>query len=180
MRILFFILLFFPLFANAKSWQIVEDQSKIEFVATQNNSKIIGSFKKFNGKIIFDKNNLEKSDVDINVDITSLETSFSGATETLRTKDWLDIATFHNANLKTTKFTKISDNEFQADAILTIKDISAKVLIYFSFDNYDENGAKASGKAVIKRSDYNIGAKNPQNAHGVLDDVAINFVLNAI
>ncbi|HLD76505.1 MAG TPA: YceI family protein [Rickettsiales bacterium] len=180
MKILFFTLIFFPLFSYAKTWKIVENESKIEFVATQNNSKITGSFKKFAGKIIFDKNNLANSNVDLNIDISSLETSLDEARETLKTKDWFDLTNFKNANFKTTKFQKISDKEFQADAKLTIKGIAANIVIYFSFDEYNKNRAKASGRAIIKRYDYNIGAKNLQNAHGVANDVVINFTLSAI
>ncbi len=166
-------------FANAKEWKIDTNLSKLEFVATQNNAKVNGAFKKFSGLINFDKNNLATSKIDINIDISSVEASLSDAAATLKTEAWFNLAKFPTANFKAEKFTKISDKKFKADGKLTIKGAAIPLSLEFVFDEYLANKAKATGKALIKRTNFNIGAKDPANAHGVKDDVEVNFVIVA-
>lgn len=177
--VLFYALFLIPNFANAKEWKIDASQSKIEFTTMQNNSKITGSFKKFSGLINFDRNNLTGNKIDINIDISSVEASLSDAVLTLKTDAWFNLAKFPTANFKAEKFTKISDKKFKADGKLTIKGATIPLVLEFTFDEYSPSKAKAGGKTIIRRADFGIGAKDPANAHGVKDEVEVNFVIVA-
>ncbi|MBP7709881.1 MAG: YceI family protein [Rickettsiales bacterium] len=78
-------------------WKIIAQKSKLEFKASRDNSPITGSFKKFDGQITFDKNQLSKSKIQIDVDTSSVEISYSEADATLRGKDWLSVKAFPTA-----------------------------------------------------------------------------------
>lgn len=174
------ILLLTPTLSSAADWKIITDKSKIEFSAMQNSTKITGSFKKFDGKIDFDQTQLKNSKIAITIDTNSLTTSLSDATSTLQTLEWLGVKAFPKATFNADKFAKISDKKFSAAGILTIKDKSVPANLEFSFSEYSAKKAIAIGFLTIKRSDFQIGAKDPANAHGVQDDIVINFTINAI
>ena len=183
MKKIFFLITTFFLttnFANATEWKIVPEKSKIEFKATQNDSAVTGSFKKFSGKINFDPAQLKNSKVVIDIDTTSVESSLSDATSTLKTVEWLSTKAFPQANFSAEKFTKISDKKFSADGKLTIKGKSIAVKFDFTLEEYSTTNARAVGTVVIKRNDFAIGAPDPANAHGVKNEVAVSFVINAI
>ncbi len=169
-----------PTLSNAAEWKIVPAQSKIEFKATQNSSAVTGSFKKFSGKINFDPAQLKTSKVEIEIDIVSVEASLSDAVSTLKTPEWFSSAAFPKATFVAEKFTKVSDKKFTADGNLTIKGKSVPTKLEFTLEEYTAAKAKAVGLVTIKRADFAIGAKDPANAHGVKDEVAVSFVVNAV
>jgi cytochrome b561 len=180
MRILILIsAIFLSLPAFAAKWQIIPNQSKIEFIANQNGNKISGSFAKFSGDIFFDKADLKNSKVDIAIDLNSLTTSLNGASETLAQKDWFFTAKFPQARFTSDKFSKISDNKFRSDGFLQIKDHKIPTSFEFSFDEYSDKKAKASGSLKLSRSAFDIGNKNEKLAHDVKDEVEVKISVTA-
>ncbi len=166
-------------FAVVKQWQIIADQSKLEFVANQAGSDVKGSFKKFSGEILFDKNALNASKVNIEIDLSSVFTSSSETVETLKSKDWLDIKSFVKATFKSEKFSKISENKFSTTGILTIKNKAVPVKLEFEFKEYSASQAKAVGTATLNRNDFGIGNKDEKLANGVKGVVKVNFEIVA-
>lgn len=169
-----------PAISSAADWKIVAEKSKIEFKATQNDSAVTGQFKKFSGKINFDPAQLKTSKVEIEVDINSVESSLSDAVSTLKTPEWFSVKIFPKAVFVADKFTKIADKKFSADGKLTIRDKTVPTKLEFVLEEYSAKSAKAVGSIAIKRSDFGVGPKDPANAHGVKDEVAVSFVVNAV
>jgi len=173
-------LIIIPALSKAADWKIINEKSKIEFIATQNDSKITGQFKKFSGKINFDPTQLKTSKVEIEVDLNSVEASLSDAVSTLKTPEWFSVKIFPKAIFVADKFVKVSDKKFTADGKLTIRNKTVPTKIDFALEEYSSKNAKAVGSITIKRSDFEVGPKDPANAHGVKDDVAVSFVVSAI
>lgn len=169
-----------PTLSSAANWKIIDNQSKIEFKATQNSSTITGSFKKFSGKIDFSPTQLETSRVEIEIDINSVEASLSDAAPTLKTAEWFSVKIFPKATFVANKFTKVSAKKFIADGILNIKGNAIATKLEFVLDEYSATKAHATGTTTINRSNFAIGAENPENAHGVQNEVVISFVIDAV
>lgn len=169
-------------FAASKisTWQILPAQSKIEFTANKDGSPVNGSFDKFAGMIAFDKADLIDSQIIINVDLNSLNTSFYGANDKLRTKEWLDIKGFPAAQFKSEKFTQINKDQFHCDGYLQLKGVKLPAGLDFYFQEYSATKARATGIAKISRSSFGVGAKDEQAADGVKDLVEIKFMISAI
>jgi polyisoprenoid-binding protein YceI len=161
-------------------WKIIPEKSLLEFKVNQDNSSVHGSFKRFSGKIYFDKNQLNKSKIAIDIDTSSVATSFAESLEILKSKTWLSVENFPNASFKAEKFTAISGGKsFRADGKLTIKGKSTPLSLEFVLEEYSANNAKAVGKAKIKRSSFEIGDRDPKKANDLKDEVEINFVVSA-
>ena len=167
-----------PCLSSAAEWKILSEKSKIEFRTMQNSTAILGSFKKFSGKINFDPTQLKTSKVEIEIDTNSVEASLNDAAPTLKTPEWLSAKAFPKATFIAEKFTKISDKKFTADGSLTIKGKSVPTKLNFTLEEYSQTKAKVSGSVAIRRTDFMIGAKDPANSHGVQDEVAVSFVVN--
>lgn len=174
-------LIFFSFCANANDhFNIDSAKSKIEFKAMQNDSAITGSFSRFSGSVDFDPIMLRNNKIQLEIDISSINTSLADATSLLKTKEWLALADFPKAYFVADKFTKISENKYSALGNLTIKNKVAPAKIEFVLHEYSTSRAKATGTAVIKRSSFEIGEADPANAHGVKDDIYINFAVEAV
>ncbi len=165
---------------NDSAWQIIENKSKLEFIAKQNGSSIKGSFKKFNGKINFNPNLLDKSNVEIEIDTTSVELSFQEALQTLKNQNWLATEAFPKALFKADNFVAMpGKNNFSAKGTLKIKDKIIPATLNFNLKAINDRYAHAIGNASIKRTDFEIGDRNISKANGVEDQVIINFEIQA-
>ena len=94
---------------SVPEWKIIPEKSSLEFKAVRNGSEIRGSFKKFDGRIAFDKKQLNKSSVNIDIDTTSVETSYAEALSALRAATWLSTSAFPKANFTANNITILSD-----------------------------------------------------------------------
>ncbi len=165
--------------ATVDEWKIIPSKSKLEFRAIQENSSITGSFKKFDGKINFDKNQLTKSKIQIDIDTTSIDISFNEALETIKNAAWLSVQAFPKATFTATRFTNLSAQKtFRADGMLTIKGKTIATPVEFILEEYSQTNARAVGKTTIKRSAFLVGDRDPKKANGVKDEIEITFMIN--
>ncbi|MDX2082783.1 MAG: YceI family protein [Rickettsiales bacterium] len=173
-------LILFSFSANAEQpvWKIIPAQSKLEFKVEQDGSVINGSFKKFDGKIIFDKAKLDKSKVAIEVDVSSIALSFADAIGTVQSPEWLSTKAFPKAIFNAEKFSA-SGKSFRANGNLTIKGKTVPTILEFYFKDYSEKKAIAEGKLIIKRSSFGIGSSDIKKSNGVKDEVEITFEIAA-
>jgi polyisoprenoid-binding protein YceI len=155
-------------------WKIVAQKSKLEFKASRDNSPITGSFKKFDGQIIFDKNQLNKSKIRIDVDTSSVEISYAEAISTLLGKNWLSVKTFPTAT-------------FASSTITIISDINLSKMNDVNLNNSNTHLMNMSDVAVGSQGDLNLKNINKPNTYrasgnltikGKTIPATIDFVLN--
>jgi polyisoprenoid-binding protein YceI len=161
-------------------WGIVENKSKIDFLVKQDKSEIRGNLKKFSGIINFEANDLKNSQVEIKIDMTSIDIAFAQALELVKTAPWLAVKIYPEAIFKANKFTNLAGKkQFMAHGNLTIKGKTVPVDFEFTFKELTKSNANLIGKAIIKRSDFDIGNKDPKKANDVANEVEINVELEA-
>lgn len=165
---------------SVAEWKINPSKSKLEFTGIQDVSTFNGSFRKFDGQILFDKNQLSKSKVVINIDTTSIDISFGDALTTLQGANWMGIQMYPKATFIANKFTALSNtNSYRAEGNLTIKDKTIPTSVDFSFTEYSATKATAIGRTIIKRSLFGIGDRDVRKANNVRDDVTVTFTVSA-
>lgn len=160
-------------------WKIIPSQSKIEFQARQDNSIISGSFKKFDGQIIFDRSRNDNSKIAIEIDTGSVDISFLEALETLKSSPWLAVQDFPKAIFTADQFVPMNNNSFRAIGKLSIKGKVAPVTLDFTLNKYSNEYALATGTATIKRSDFAIGDRDIKKANDVQDQVVVTVTISA-
>ncbi len=171
-----FILLATPSFA--KSWQIDQKNSAIEFSGTHIDDDFNGNFSEFGGKIEFDPKNLSKSFAKIKINLLSAKTNNKSHDKTLQQSDWLDSKKEKFATYETKKISKIQNNEYQIDGFLTIKNIKMthnfKAVI-----KIDKNKAYLKAITEIKRLDFNIGKSSDASGDWISPIIYVKIKINA-
>ena len=141
----------------------------------------LGTFGNTSGKIVLDK--VAKSgQVEVNIDMTSVNTGLPLFNEHIQAPDYFDTAKFPTAQFKSTQLKFTGDKLSRVDGQLTIKGITRPVsLEVTSFQcmphpmlNKDACGANAT--AIIKRSEFNAG----KNAPYVSDEVTLSIAIEAV
>lgn len=174
-------ILFFSLksFSATPRFQIVPDKSSLGFVATQNDSPVSGQFKKFQGTIQFDPQQLATSMVNIIVDMNSVNASYDQVADTLKAAEWFNVKIFPQATFKASKFKKTGDKSYQAEGTLTMRDKTLPLTLDFTLDEFSKTAAHVTGSAMLKRNAFGVGQGEWAATDSIKDDVKINFVVTA-
>jgi len=172
-------LLLIPLLASAAvvKWEIVPIESNLRFTATQNNAPVSGTFKSMNGTIIFAKDDLKNSKVNIVVDMNSLHAGFQELISTLKTPDWLDVAKFKEASFVSDEITNVQGDTYLAKGNLHIRDKKLPVQVTFDVKDAPKGNMIVQGETIIKRTDFGVGQGDWASTDEVKDEVKINFDL---
>jgi polyisoprenoid-binding protein YceI len=177
--LLFFLLITSLAHAALPHWQIQPDSS-ITFTGTQNNAPVSGQFKTFSGDIYFDPAQLDKSSVEIKVDMNSVTSSYEDIADTLRAPDWFNVKLFPQAIFKTQHITKTGDNTYQATGTLTIRDKTVPITLDFSLKDYSANKTTVIGTTTLKRIPFGVGQGEWSDTNAVKDEVKVDFSLSAV
>ncbi|MES2830535.1 MAG: YceI family protein [Pseudomonadota bacterium] len=141
----------------------------------------LSRFNKTTGKVVYDKA-AKTGEVDIVIDMKSVDTGFSVFDEHIQRPDYFDTANHPTATFKSTKINFNGDQPVSIDGNLTIKGVTKPVtLTVTSFQAathpmLKKNAIGANAYTLIKRSDFNAGKNAPQ----VGDEVRIDIALEAI
>ena len=159
-RFLFFplVVLAAPVFAAAPVvFEVVPGESHIRYETTQDGAKVAGEFPAFTAVIAFHPDALAKSKAEVVIDMTRLTTEYDKARDMIATDDWLATKSFPKAVFVAQSFTARGDKRYEAQGMLTLKNISVPVVLAFTLDEFSDSAAKITGEATLKRTDFNVG-----------------------
>lgn len=141
----------------------------------------LAKFDRTTGTVILDKE-AETAEVDITIDMTSVNTGYATFDEHIQEEDFLDTAQFPTATFKSTDVVFENGAPVSIEGELTIKGITQPVTLEVSHfvtmphPMLDVDAIGADASTVIKRSDFNADKYAPH----VGDDVTISIAIEAV
>lgn len=171
--------------AAVPSWTIQKESSKIEFEGLQEGAPFTGFFRTFEGKIDFDPANLPASKAAITIPIDGIDANSTDRNKYLPQPDWFNLAEFPVARFVTTSIKKgLTKDQYVADGILTIRDISLPVTLLFTLNiKTTDSGqvvAVMAGETMINRLDFGVGQGEWKDTRTIENQVKIRISLTAI
>lgn len=164
---------------------LIEEGSKLGFIALQQGSNVEGNFGVFDAKIVFDPDDLENSQIKVDIDVTSITTGHSDRDQTLNSSSFFDTKTWPKAAFKSRVITANGDGSYEAAGTLTMRDVTKEVVLPFTLtieddqENAGRSRAHAQGELPIKRLDYGIGQGDWASTSTVADEVTITIDIQA-
>jgi polyisoprenoid-binding protein YceI len=169
--------------AALETYTIDPVHSSVGFSIRHFVSKVPGSFTKFSGTIVVDRDNLENSTVEATIDVGSISTYNDHRDADLKTPNYFDAAKFATITFKSKSWKKTGDNTFDVTGDLTIKGVTKEVVLKTTLLAFGPGmrGAQLSGweaSTTIKKSDF--GVTGPAMMAAALgDEVAISIGVEA-
>lgn len=182
-RLFFLALLLLPLYsahAAVPAYTLLNNQSTLEFTATQNGAPLKGSFTDFTAKILFDANQLDQSSIEVTVMTGSVKVSADDVLKYLRMPNWLGVEAFPQAVFKSNKITHTNQlKNYMAEGTLQIRDKTAPATLQFQLVKQDAKNAEAIGDITLHRNDFGIGQGEWSQENVVKNDVQVHFYVVA-
>lgn len=150
-------------------------QSKLEFVGVQAGAEFKGVFHKFTAAVDFAPDALADSKIDVQIDMSSVDSLDKDRDATIRGKDIFDVAHNPTAHYVTKTISKTASG-YSAAGSLTLHGVTKDVPIEFQFAPAAP-GAKLTGTAKLNRLDFGVGQGDWKSTDTVGNAVKINFTL---
>lgn len=169
----------------AGKWSVDATHSEVGFsVKHLMISKVKGSFGSFSGEITTTDNPLE-TEVEGQIDVTSINTNDTNRDNHLRSDDFFDTENFPYMHFKSTKVEHVKGDNYLLTGDLTIKGVTKSVTLNAVFngvavDPYGQTKAAVEATGKINRTDF--GLKWNQildNGAGLLVSEEVNLILEA-
>ncbi|WP_417320531.1 YceI family protein [Emcibacter sp.] len=167
-----------PVRVSAAEWIVDYDKSRLGFSGLQTGNAFTGIFESWAAHISLDPEDLSTAAINVEIDMSSVDTFDKQRNEALPGADWFDVSRFPKAIFKSARVTHLDHNHYEAAGTLTIRGVSKQVTLPFRMDiNGDE--AIAIGGLTLVRSDYEVGQNMWSSGQWVGLDVKVTFELRA-
>jgi len=157
-------------------------------------STYVARFNSMEASLDFDPENIEKSSLEVSVDMASIDVNNTAFAEQLRGSDWLDTAQFPKATFKTTRYVAptavaptavaataiaaTANNTFAFEGDLTFHGVTKPITLNATFHGGGRNMLTRkntlgfSANTTFKRSDFGVGKFTSM---GIGDDVTLDI-----
>jgi polyisoprenoid-binding protein YceI len=129
--------------------------SRLEFAGMQAGAEFNGTFHDYTASVAFNPDALEGARIDVQIQLTSVDTKDKDRDKTIRGPDIFDIAHFPVAHYVTRSITK-SGSGYTAIGALTLHGVTKDVPITFHFVP-SSGSAKLAGTTQLKRLEFGAG-----------------------
>ncbi len=138
-------------------------------------SWLTGRFDKFDGKFSYDPANVSASNIEVNIDTSSVNSNHAKRDKHLRSDDFLDVSEFANAKFVSTSVTEKADGQLAVTGTLTLHGVSKTITIDAQTvgegkDPWGGHRAGFSGTTSIALTDFAIKKSlGPASTHVQLE-----------
>jgi polyisoprenoid-binding protein YceI len=145
-----------PSSGNARDWQMIADESNLDFTFRQMGSAITGSFADFTTEITFDPDDLAKASVTTEISIDSVSTGNAERDAGITGADWFDTETYPTATFTSTSFAHQEGDAYNVTGDLTIRGITETIELPMTI-TVDGDQATANGMIELDRRTFEVG-----------------------
>ena len=129
------------------------------------------------GTLVYDAADVSKSNVQVTLPVTAIDTFVDKLDEHLKSGDFFDVAAFPTATFKSTRVAAAGPNKLTVTGELTLKGITRPVTLDVTLNGAGEHpmlkkqAIGFSATATVKRTDFGVGAYAPN----VSDEVQLRI-----
>ena len=160
------------------NWAVDYDASRIAFSGSYDGANYSGNFADWTATIRFDENNPDDAAARVTVQTASANAGKKLYTDSLKSAEWFDVSEHPTATVILSNFRQATDERFEADATLKLKDTTVTVPFAFSLV-IDGDTARMNGQTVLKRTPLDLGQQSDPSADWVGEDVSVDVTLEA-
>jgi polyisoprenoid-binding protein YceI len=166
--------------ANAVEYKSIDTaKSNVAFSYKQMGVGMDGKFKKFAAQLNFDPSKTAAAKVNLEIDLTSIDTGSSEADQEVTGKSWFNTNVFPKAVFVSSQIKQTAANQFEVAGKLTIKG-QTKDISFPLKQTSQGNVGVFNGSFVMRRADFNIGEGMWAKFDTVANEVQVNFQITAL
>jgi polyisoprenoid-binding protein YceI len=172
------LLVFLSAPAAAQPWVVDPARSTLGFEFVETGNTLQGRFARWNATILFDPADPAAARIAVRVETGSATTGDARRDPLMRDEDWLAASRVPVAVFEATGARALGDGRYEAPGTLRLRDGERPVTLVFTV-RIDAEVARATGEAMLVRTQYGIGQGRWGGLNVVAADVKVVFDLVA-
>jgi len=178
-----------PGLAQTTAWKVDPNHTAAQFsVKHLGVSTVRGAFMKTTGEVQLDEKDITKSQIDVTVDTTSVDTRNETRDKDVKSPNFLDVATYPTMTFKSKRITSAGDGKLKLTGDLTLHGVTKEVTFDVDGpspaikDPWGNLRRGASATATINRQDFGINYNKMLDTGGLVvsNDVQITIDIEFI
>ncbi|HVN09949.1 MAG TPA: YceI family protein [Patescibacteria group bacterium] len=178
-----------PGLAQTTAWKVDPNHTAAQFsVKHLGVSTVRGAFMKTTGEVQLDEKDITKSQIDVTVDTTSVDTRNETRDKDVKSPNFLDVATYPTMTFKSKRITSAGDGKLKLTGDLTLHGVTKEVTFDVDGpspaikDPWGNLRRGASATATINRQDFGINYNKMIDTGGLVvsNDVQITIDIEFI
>jgi polyisoprenoid-binding protein YceI len=162
----------------AEQWRLIPEKSTLQVVFKQGGKEVTGRFRRFDGTIAFSPDDLQHSEVTINIDLSSFESGDGSRDSQARGPAWLDAASIPQATYKIIAFRPLTRGVYMVDADLTLRGVTKRLTHSVAIRTERGLGA-ANGRVPVSRIAFGVGRQPDPSGKTVGLEIDVRFAIQA-
>ena len=158
-------------------WQI-SSGGRLGFKANWTGTSVNGTFERWDSKIRFTPDALEKTKIRVSIDLGSASTGDSQRDESLRSADFFDTANYHRAVFNADGVRALGSNRYEARGSLDLHGQKHPLAIVFTL-KIENDTARVSGSTRMDRTLFGVGSGEWASTDQIAANVAVSFDFTA-
>ena len=158
-RVLIFLFILSSTCFYAQESNKIIAETSVSFKIKNLGLNVDGSFLEVEIDAHINENDLVSSYINSEIIVNSVQTGMEGRDNHILKEDFFDEANYKIISFKSSKIERVSNNTFQVDANLTIKDITKKISIPVSLIIKNDE-VRITSEFEINRIDYGVGGRS--------------------
>lgn len=169
--------------ATPTTWTVDPTHTHVEFaVRHMMITTVKGRFSGVTGSVIIDDAQPSRSQIEVSIDVASIDTREPQRDGHLRSGDFFDVEKFPTMTFKSTRVERVSDDQFKVAGEMTIRNQTRPIVLDVTAQGRgkdpwggERSGFSATGK--LKRTDFGLTWNQTLETGGVLvgDEVKITI-----
>lgn len=169
---------------NVPKWLVDTSHSNVSFTVNHLYTPVLGTFDSYSSNIFFDPDNLSQSSIEVEIDVSSINTRNERRDNDLRSDNFFEVENHPSIIFKSNSIERVGENDFVAKGTISIKDITKEIELPFKLlgmsDHYRLEGYKMAGitaQISLYRTDFNIGTGDWMRTNIVGNEVNVSIAL---
>jgi len=172
-----------PCLAQTTAWQVDSAHTNSQFAVKHLGiSTVRGQFTKTTGQIQLDEKDITKSQVEVTVDTTTLDTRVAGRDNDVKGPNYLDVAQFPTMTFKSKRVASAGEGKLKMTGDLTLHGVTKEVTFDVDgpspaiTDPWKNLRRGASATATINRHDFGVNGGGPVVGDNVDITIDLEFI----
>ncbi len=150
--------------------------SSLAFAGKYQGQIFTGTFPGFTSRLRFDPQSLENSSLDVTIPLATATTKNSNYDNALHGAAFFNSEQFPQARYQASTFRALGDGRYAADGHLILRGITQPVTLEFTW--IDGTHPRLSGRATVRRLQFDVGAGDWADTQLIPDAIAISTRVN--
>lgn len=165
--------------ATGGGWAVDHAASRVSFETDYFGAPTQAAFENWTAEITFDFERPEAGRVVAEFDAAAIETDNQDFKGNVVSADGFDVRNHPIARFETTAIRSLGGDAYEADAVITINDVSVEATLPFTLTRTETGRAIAHGQLVLDRLAFGLGAQNDPIAAYMARNVLVRVHLEA-